>query len=185
MEVEFNMIELKIEWLHSEWDSRDDFFNRPVRAWFPIHRLLLPENYNLLKGTPVLSRAVADCFSQVRGNFSLWGLPRETGTWRKFTHTALKLDWVLNRVDILYPAEDKFNPESVQLVCWFDPDHSSGLPNLKDTNKNKPFKLIDGNHRVSAWKDTNAATKPAVFYIGGHPGVLPKDIEDAINNFEV
>ncbi len=54
----------------------------------------------------------------------------------------LKLDWVIQNVEVLYPSKEKFEVSALKgVVLWKN----------KESNSSKRYQLYEGNHRISAW----------------------------------
>jgi hypothetical protein len=143
-----SLLEIKRTWLYNEW-SAECQFSKHIRPSFPNREALAPDNL-----TPDIS-LIEFIFRSVRGDFLLWQKPREEGRWKKVIVANLNLDWVLKNVEILYPSKEEFPVSELEgIVLWRE-------------KKEKKYKLYEGNHRISAWKNAGTPqTLPAVLYIG-------------------
>jgi hypothetical protein len=141
---------IKQTWLYNEW-SPECQFCKHIRLNFPSRSELHPDyknpNVELINST----------FDFVRGRWALWQAPREEGRWKKVEVSDLKLDWVRNNVEVLYPVDDKFPVSELNgIVLWND-----------KSNNQRKYKLYDGNHRISAWLASQTPESlPAIMFIG-------------------
>ncbi|CUI18086.1 hypothetical protein PNK_p0032 (plasmid) [Candidatus Protochlamydia naegleriophila] len=144
--------EIKQTWLYSEWATECQF-SKFIRPNFPNRCDLDPENPNPNK------QLILSTFENVRGKWSLWQSERENARWKRVEVTNLKLDWVIQNVEVLYPSKEQFEVAELKgIVLWMD----------KTSNANsKRYKLYEGNHRISAWLATQTPKSlPAIIYIG-------------------
>jgi hypothetical protein len=152
-------LEIKQRWLYSEWDPRCQF-SKHVRENFPNRNELDPNkkhpNVELIKTT----------FDFVRGRWALWQDPRENAHWKKVEVTALKLDWVLKNVEVLFPVADQFPVSKLNGIVLWEARSKSG----------KRYQLYEGNHRISAWLSARTPLAlPAVLFIGKPKSCLSFD----------
>lgn len=70
----------------------------------------------------------------------------------------LKLDWVVQNVEVLFPSKEQFEVSELKgIVLWKD----------KESNSCKRYQLYEGNHRISAWVAAkNPSCLPAVIFVG-------------------
>ena len=143
-------LEIKQRWLYSEWAPECQFSKKIIEN-FPNRDDLDPKNEK-----PDVDLIVST-FEYVRGRWILWQTPREEARWKKIEVTALKLDWVLKNVEVLYPSEDRFQVSELNgLVLWD-----------VESNNGKKYQLYEGNHRVSNWIATKwPETLPATIFVG-------------------
>src|SRR5262249_33926810 len=127
-------------------------FSKYIRPNFPNRSDLDPKNQNPNK------ELIQSTFHDVRGKWSLWQSPREQARWKKIEVPHLKLDWVIQNVEVLYPTKEQFEISELKgIVLWKD----------KDSNSSKRYKLYEGNHRISAWLAAKTPSSlPALIFIG-------------------
>lgn len=157
-------LEIKQRWLYSEWDPRCQFSKR-VHENFPNRNDLDPNrknpNVELIKTT----------FDFVRGRWALWQAPRENAKWKKVEVTALKLNWVVKNVEVLFPVNDRFPVSELNGIVLWEVRSKSG----------KRYQLYEGNHRISAWLSSRTPLAvPAVLFIGKPKWSLSSDWEHLI-----
>lgn len=143
--------EIKQNWLYNEWVPECQF-SKYIRSNFPTRSNLDPENQN-----PDIE-LIQSTFHDVRGKWALWQSPREKARWKKIEVPHLKLDWVIQNVEVLYPSKEQFEVSELKgIVLWRD----------KESNSSKRYKLYEGNHRISAWLAAQIPNSlPAVIFIG-------------------
>lgn len=143
--------EIKQNWLYSEWASECKF-SKYIRPHFPSRSDLDPEKENPNK------ELIQSTFHDVRGKWSLWQSPREKARWKKIEVPHLKLDWIMQNVEVLYPSKEQFEVSELKgIVLWKD----------KASNSCKRYQLYEGNHRISAWLLAQTPNSlPAVIFIG-------------------
>lgn len=143
--------EIKQNWLYNEW-APECQFSKYICQNFPNRKDLDPENQNpnidLIKST----------FYDVRGKWVLWQSQREEARWKKIEVSSLKLDWIKENVEVLYPSKDKFEVSELKgIVLWVD----------KNSKSSKRYQLYEGNHRISAWLAAGTPISlPAVIFVG-------------------
>lgn len=142
---------IKQIWLYNEWDSLCKNFSGHIQPSFPNREDLHPKNKN-----PNVT-LIQSVFDRVRGNYSLWQTPREEGSWEKVKVKDLGLDWVMENVEILFPSQEEFPVSKLKgIVLWDDM-----------SKEGKRYKLLEGNHRISAWLAAkDPPSLPATIYIG-------------------
>jgi hypothetical protein len=143
-------LEIKQAWLYSEWATVCQF-SKYICPHFPNRNDLDPNNKN-----PNV-KLIESTFNEVRGKWALWQAPREEARWKKVETTALKIEWVVQNVEVLYPSKEQFKVSELNgIVLWDD-----GKVNTKR------YQLYEGNHRISAWLASKTPqTLPAILYIG-------------------
>lgn len=145
-------IEIKRLWLYGEWDSRNTGIGnaQTIKKEFPSQEALHPVTGNASE------KAVSELFYKVRGKYSpIWGQERENAMWQKISIESLDIDWVKTHIFRPWPSTEKFEISRLDgLVLW------------KDISC-KTYRLLEGNHRVSAWLLAGTPkTLPATIYIG-------------------
>lgn len=100
---------------------------------------------------------IVSTFHEVRGKFSLWGKEKDQGHWERLQVPALKWNWISENVEILYPKTTVTRPQTLKgIVLWRNHD-------------TKRFELLEGNHRISGWKNsgtTNTAFTDVELFLG-------------------
>jgi hypothetical protein len=149
--------DIKRVWLHSEW-AIECQFSKFIRPHFP-DRSALESSYKSFNVD-----LINTVFNNVRGKFTLWQDPKETGHWEKIEVADLSLEWVEKNVKVLYPAKDLFAVERLDgLVLW------------QEAENGKRYNLIEGNHRISAWLTAKKPlTLPATIFIGKPKAIVLK-----------
>lgn len=124
--------QVKRLWIYNEWDPTCQF-SKFILEKFSNRKDLHPDNPN-----PNI-KLIESTFYEVRGKWALWGDSKEGARWKKVVVKKLDLNWVLQNVKVLYPTDDTFKVTEINgLVLWKDP-------------AKRKYRLIEGNHRVSAW----------------------------------
>lgn len=142
--------EIKQRWLFSEW-APECQFSKYIQPNFSNRCEL--DSKNMYPNIALIEST----FDNVRGKWALWQSPREQARWRKVEVAALKIDWVMNNVEVLYPTNDRFLVSELNgIVLWDD-----------QTKRNKRYQLYEGNHRISSWLASQSPQSlPAVIFIG-------------------
>lgn len=144
-------LEIKQNWLYNEW-APECQFSKYIRPNFPNRMDLAPENQK--PNTDLIQST----FHDVRGKWALWQSQREEARWKKIEAPNLKLDWIIQNVEVLYPSKEQFEVSELKgIVLWRD----------KKSNNNKRYQLYEGNHRVSAWLAAQTPSSlPAIIFVG-------------------
>lgn len=141
---------IKQVWLYSEWDPNCQF-SRYIQPFFPDRSALTPTNLSPDVGL------IQSVFENVRGKYLLWQSPKEEARWKKVETSTLTLDWVRENVEVLYPAQARFPISELNGIVLWKESGSGG----------KKYKLLEGNHRISAWLAAQIPfSLPAVIFIG-------------------
>lgn len=143
--------EIKQNWLFNEWVPECQF-SKYIRLKIPSRDDLDPENQS-----PNVE-LIQSTFDDVRGKWALWQSPREKARWKKIEVPHLKLDWVIQNVEVLYPSKDQFEVSELKgIVLWRD----------KESSHSKRYQLYEGNHRISAWLAAQTPSSlPTVIFLG-------------------
>lgn len=117
---------------------------------FPNRNDLDPSNQN-----PQIQR-IKEIFSRMRGIFpQIWGNEREDAEWTKVDVDGLDPNWVRDNANILYPHNMPFKSATSDLnwlVLW------------KKFGTEK-YDLIEGNHRISAWLNSEKSSAVTQYFI--------------------
>ncbi len=145
-------LEIKQTWLYSEW-APECQFSKYIQPTFPNRNDIDPKKIN-----PDV-KLIESTFDFVRGKYLLWQAPREEARWKKVEVAALKIDWVVKNVEVLFPSEERFPVSELNgIVLWNENEKSVSI---------KRYKLYEGNHRISAWLAAQTPQSlPAVIFIG-------------------
>jgi hypothetical protein len=143
--------DVKNLWMWNEWDPTCQF-SPHIQKRCPNRNQLDPQNSEDNR------ELVESVFQAVRGQYALWGPVKEQAKWKKVVVEKLERQWVVDNVEVLYPSTERF--EVVELhgvVLWED----------KDPTKEKKYRLLEGNHRVSAWLESGRPEAlPSIIFIG-------------------
>lgn len=143
-------LEIKQHWLYSEW-APECQFSKYISPHFRDRSELDP-----MHTTPNIA-LIESVFNSVRGSFSLWRGEKEEARWKKLVVPDLTLDWVEKNVEVLYGSTHQFPVTELNgIVLWSEKSESGEW-----------YKLLEGNHRISAWRlAKQPATLSATIFIG-------------------
>ena len=143
-------IKVKLAWLFAEWDTHNPSRRILIQKYFPDRNQLQKDKQPF---TVDFKKRIYEAFQNVRGNYSLWGPDKEKGQWFSVNVEQLKLDWVAQNIDMLFGTDDIFLVDELDgIILWFE---------------NNSFKLLEGNHRISAWLNRGSpAFLSAKIFIG-------------------
>jgi len=61
---------------------------------------------------------IQSTFHHVRGKWALWKSPREKARWKKIEVPYLKLDWVIQNVEVLYRSKERFEVSELSMAFY-------------------------------------------------------------------
>jgi hypothetical protein len=170
--------ELKLAWVRAEYTATHPDIHRHLHSCFADVTILQPAFDDL---SAALQERVRDAFQVIRGASHVWTFPGDHSSPHhgicQWAHVRCMctLDWVKNNIEILYGKDQTFRggtPSELDgLILWFDPNHRSKVPpghpgaHKLVEKKSRPFKLLEGNHRICAWRlqDHPAAIRVSMF----------------------
>ncbi len=145
-----NLLELKKWWLFNEWDPTCQF-HPVVQHYFPARATIHPVTGN------AANSAVDAAFQHVRGQFPLiWGPIRENGNWIKVEVPSLTGAWLTAHVHRPYPTGDTFAVTELHGLVM---ERVAGIPG------GCSYRLLEGNHRVSAFLNANQPAVHSVIFV--------------------